>query len=145
MAPISVHFHNPTGCGVGHPWDRGGRLSHYAMHGGVSQDGPGLLHVGRPLDHLGVRLGTYRSELNGVKVYQAFETRPGPPGGRSGMGTGDLLRAVWCGWSEGAVLGYAIPAVAVCLLGPGSAEAAPGCINFLVGLMAALDARGAVV
>jgi len=80
---------------------------------------------------------------NEVTVYQASVTRPGPPGGGSGLKTGDMLRAVGCP-SENAVLGESNPAVPVYLLGPGSAGHAPGCITALVGLMSALDAPGAV-
>ena len=71
-------------------------------------------------------------------------TWPGSPGRHPGLRTGGLLCAVWCGRSEGAVLGYTNPTLKVCLLGHGSAGVAPGCIIALVGLMAALDAPSAV-
>ena len=126
MAPTTVRFRGPFGGGVGHPRDSFGSMPHCAYYESVSPLASGLLRVDRPLGHLGIGLGTYRRELNGVTANQAFVTWPGPPGEGSGLRTGDLLRAVWCGRSEGAVLGYANLAVAVCLLGPGSAGAAPG-------------------
>jgi len=130
-----------SGGDIVHPQDRLGSLPHYATHQDVSPGASGFLRVDRPLIHLGASLGTYRRKLNGVTVHQAFVTWPGSPGARSGLRTGDLPRAVSCGRSEGAVLGYANPAVAVCLHEPGS----PGRITSLVGLMAALGAPGAVV
>ena len=81
--------------------------------------------------------------LNGIAVYQAFVTRPGQPGGGSGLRAGDMARAV-SRRSEGAPVGYAISAVPVCLLGPGSVGDAPGCITTLAGLLSALHAPGAI-
>ena len=73
-------------------------------------------------------------------------TWPGPPEARTGLRTGDLLRAVSCHWPEGVLLGYANPALAVCVLGPGSAGPVPArrCITFLERLAGALAAPGAV-
>ena len=106
----------------------------------------GLIHADRPLSGFGVRLCTYRRELNGVAVYQALVAWPGPPGALSGLRTGDVIRAVSCGRSEGLLMGHEHPAVAVCLLGLGSAGPVPAqrCISTLGGLAAALAAPGAV-
>ena len=112
VAPASVRFRNPVGGSAGHARNRRGSQTHYATHKQVSPDGPGLFQVHRPLGLLSARLGVYRRELNGVTVYQAYVTWPGPPGGHLGPKTSDLSRAVWCGRSEGALLGIrvALPA-----------------------------------
>ena len=126
MLPASARFRDPIDGGIGCPLGRPGNLSQYATHGDVSPDAPGLLCVYRPLGSLGVRLGVYQRKLGGITVYQAFVTWPGPPGAFPGLKTGDLLRVVSCNRSEGVLLSYAHPAVAVCLYGPGSAGLARG-------------------
>ena len=100
-----------------------------------------LIHVDRPLGGLGVRLCTYRRELNGVAVYQSFVAWPWPPDARSGLRMGDPIRAVSCCRLEGVLMGYEHPAVAVCLLGPGSAGPVPAqrCIASLGDLAEALE------
>ena len=57
-----------------------------ALH--ASADGPGLFPVHRPLKRLGVGLEVNRRMLIEVAVYQAFVTRPGPPGGPLGAKDG---------------------------------------------------------
>ena len=142
----SVCFLNPINGGVGRPWTRLASLAEYAALEDVTPNTSGLIQVDRPLGGLGVRLCIYRRELNGITVYQAFLAWPGPPGARSGLRTGDMIRAVSCSRTEGVLLGYGDTAVAVCLLGPGSAGPVPErrCIASLQGLAEALAAPGAV-
>ena len=106
----------------------------------MTPDASGLIHVDRLLGGLWVRLCTNRRELNGVSMYQAFVAWPGPLGSR------DMIRAVSCSRPEGDPLGYEHPAVAICVLGPGSAGPVPArrCIASLAGLAEALAAPGAV-
>ena len=95
---------------------------------------------------LGIRLCTYRRELNGVVVYHALVAWPGPLEAHSGLRTGDLIRAAPYCRPEGVPMGYEHPAVAVCLLGPGSAGPVPAqrFINPRGDLAEALAAPGAV-
>ena len=105
VRPASACFLNPVSGGVGRPWVRPAGLAEYAAHEDVTPKATGLIHADRPLGGLGYRFCTYRRELNGVAVYQAFVAWPGPPEAHSGLRTGGLFRAVSCCWSEGVLMG----------------------------------------
>ena len=67
-----MRFLNPVSGGVGRPWTRIAGLAEYAAQENVTPNAFGLMHVDRLLGRLRVRHCTYRHELNGIAVYQAF-------------------------------------------------------------------------
>ena len=140
-----MRFLNPITSAAGRPWAMLASLAGYAAQEDVTPSASGLIRADRPLGGLGVRLGVYRRELDRATVCEAIATCPGRPGAHSGLRSGDVLRAVSCKRTEEALLGYGNPAVAVCLVGPGSAGPEPErrCIASLEGLAGALAAPGA--
>ena len=142
----SVRLQKRADGGFGHPWKNLGSLAGFAAREDLAPNATGLIQAGRPLGELGVRLRVYHRKLGGTMVYQAFVVEPGTGGARAGVHEGDLLRAVCNRRDTKAMLGFENPAVAVYLLGPGSAveETARRCITTSECLEGTLGAPGAI-